>query len=250
MPPLKDLTGQQFGKWTVLHRHPCDKTFVWWWVRCACGLEKAVPGCNLNNGYSRSCRSCSNTHPKTQEMRRMREAGYRVKYIAKRLQCHPGTVSAWAGPARRWSWMVTGFLKVRRLRRKGVGWLKIQQELKFPYRSLHMMQRAYTREHVFRAKKRYRKAYAIWRYTRDGVSAARLGELFGVSERSIVRYRRLVPPILDRDRIAKLQARGVLWRDISARLGSPLPDWRDLQAWYEAITEFELDRLLGQQNVA
>lgn len=46
-----DLTGQQFGRWTVLQRVPGNM----WHCRCACGVEKSVYGGSLRNGLSRSC---------------------------------------------------------------------------------------------------------------------------------------------------------------------------------------------------
>jgi len=52
----KDLTGQVFSEWTVLHRVDSSKCGnVRWLCRCSCGNEKPVSVCNLSNGSSKSC---------------------------------------------------------------------------------------------------------------------------------------------------------------------------------------------------
>lgn len=59
---LIDLTGQRFGRWTVLRlgavkRYASGKgTVPFWLCRCDCGTEKEVSGCSLRNGNSVSCR--------------------------------------------------------------------------------------------------------------------------------------------------------------------------------------------------
>lgn len=56
MPQLQDLTGQQFGRWTVLslsHRTE-DRRYVWN-CRCECGTTRAVEGGSLRRGLSVSC---------------------------------------------------------------------------------------------------------------------------------------------------------------------------------------------------
>jgi hypothetical protein len=52
-----DLTGQKFGRWTVLkevekdHKHNRRM----WLCRCECGNEKVVPGITMTTGDSQSC---------------------------------------------------------------------------------------------------------------------------------------------------------------------------------------------------
>lgn len=51
-----DLTGQRFGRWTVLgYSHSTPKHHVYWACRCDCGKERAVMSQNLRNGISTSC---------------------------------------------------------------------------------------------------------------------------------------------------------------------------------------------------
>lgn len=54
-----DLTGQRFGRWTVLEEAPTKKkdwcTVRYWHCRCDCGTEKNVLQANLLNGDSKSC---------------------------------------------------------------------------------------------------------------------------------------------------------------------------------------------------
>lgn len=52
-----DLTGQKFGKWTVLYptenRGPSG--IIMWYCKCDCGIEREVSGLSLRNGTSLSC---------------------------------------------------------------------------------------------------------------------------------------------------------------------------------------------------
>ena len=60
---LVDLTGQRFGRWTVIKRvgsreYDSDgykTSFPMWLCRCDCGNEGRVIGENLKRGLSRSC---------------------------------------------------------------------------------------------------------------------------------------------------------------------------------------------------
>ena len=50
-----ELTGQRFGRWTVIKRVENRKRKTYWLCRCDCGKESVVKGGNLTNGLSRSC---------------------------------------------------------------------------------------------------------------------------------------------------------------------------------------------------
>ena len=54
---LIDLTGQRFGRLTVIGRAPSDKgcTNAKWRCRCDCGKETIVRGVTLRRGESKSC---------------------------------------------------------------------------------------------------------------------------------------------------------------------------------------------------
>ena len=59
MSVVMDLTGQQFGKLTVVRRGP-DRIAksgksVRWECRCECGAQALVDGRHLKNGHTRSC---------------------------------------------------------------------------------------------------------------------------------------------------------------------------------------------------
>lgn len=62
---LKDLTGKQYGAWTVLQRAPNRKKAVMWLCKCKCGEIKEVHGTSLKTGASVSCRKCSAKQPRT-----------------------------------------------------------------------------------------------------------------------------------------------------------------------------------------
>ena len=60
MGKLVDLTGQIFGRLTVLGRAedyftPKGKRFVQWHCKCECGKNVTVLGMNLREGRSKSC---------------------------------------------------------------------------------------------------------------------------------------------------------------------------------------------------
>lgn len=57
MTKLVDLTGRQFGKWTVLHRGE-NGARVRWLCRCVCQKEVLVQGVHLVSGKSTNC-GCS-----------------------------------------------------------------------------------------------------------------------------------------------------------------------------------------------
>lgn len=50
-----DLTGQRFGRWTVLGFDRCENDRTFWKVKCDCGTEKTIDGRVLRNGKSKSC---------------------------------------------------------------------------------------------------------------------------------------------------------------------------------------------------
>lgn len=55
MNNLVNLTGQKFGRLTVLSRAENRGKQVCWLCRCSCGKEKIVSGNNLKAGHVRSC---------------------------------------------------------------------------------------------------------------------------------------------------------------------------------------------------
>lgn len=52
----KDITGQRFGRWTVIRRDGSNKfNKAMWWCKCDCGNEVSVLGKSLRVGDSTSC---------------------------------------------------------------------------------------------------------------------------------------------------------------------------------------------------
>lgn len=52
----KDLTGNRFGRWTVIgYSHTDRNRNANWFCKCDCGETKTVMGQNLRNGRSKSC---------------------------------------------------------------------------------------------------------------------------------------------------------------------------------------------------
>ena len=56
MGKLVDLTGKQFGNWTVIQRDEnSQKRNIYWVCRCKCGTIRSVAGTSLRGGISTSC---------------------------------------------------------------------------------------------------------------------------------------------------------------------------------------------------
>ena len=60
MGKFQDLTGQRFGKLTVIERaenhvQPSGKQYVQWLCKCDCGNETIIRGANLKKGHTKSC---------------------------------------------------------------------------------------------------------------------------------------------------------------------------------------------------
>jgi len=54
--PHKDLTGERFGRWTVMGRGEARDGKLFWRCRCDCGWEYGmVSTYALKSGLSRSC---------------------------------------------------------------------------------------------------------------------------------------------------------------------------------------------------
>lgn len=52
---MKDLTGNRFGRWTVLNLDERPGRLIYWICRCDCGKEKSVYQNSLLSGKSQSC---------------------------------------------------------------------------------------------------------------------------------------------------------------------------------------------------
>ena len=60
-PRFIDLTGQKFGRWTVLAFHSIAYDHSRWLCRCECGIVQPVRGTLLKGGGSKGCRRCGAT---------------------------------------------------------------------------------------------------------------------------------------------------------------------------------------------
>ena len=52
---LIDISGQIFGRWTVLEKSQSHSRDAYWVCRCQCGKESSVQGKSLRRGDSKSC---------------------------------------------------------------------------------------------------------------------------------------------------------------------------------------------------
>lgn len=60
-----DLTGQKFGKLTVVRRADNNKHgSTQWVVKCACGKKKVVTGANLRSGHTKTCGCVKKKRPR------------------------------------------------------------------------------------------------------------------------------------------------------------------------------------------
>ena len=58
-PDIMDLSGSQFGEWSVLHIDTKKGNNWYWMCRCSCGNEQSVNGSKLNTGQTSKCKSCT-----------------------------------------------------------------------------------------------------------------------------------------------------------------------------------------------
>lgn len=56
---LEDLTGKQYGKYTVIRRFIEDSKYVKWLCRCECGLEKPIKRSTIIRGKAIGCPDCA-----------------------------------------------------------------------------------------------------------------------------------------------------------------------------------------------
>lgn len=59
-----DLTGQRFGRWSVVRRDGATNAYPLWLCVCDCGTEKRVPTQHLTHGRSKGCRQCHDAKAK------------------------------------------------------------------------------------------------------------------------------------------------------------------------------------------
>jgi hypothetical protein len=52
---IRDLTGERFGRWTVIESAGHDNRELLWFVQCDCGTERVLRGGILKSGRSNSC---------------------------------------------------------------------------------------------------------------------------------------------------------------------------------------------------
>ena len=55
MGQFVDLTGETFGRLTVLRRHPNRKGKTYWSCLCVCGARSQISGHHLRGGHTKSC---------------------------------------------------------------------------------------------------------------------------------------------------------------------------------------------------
>lgn len=93
MTKIIDLTGNIFGRWTVLGRDetPRKTTNAFWFCLCECGSKKSIQSNTLRNGISRSC-GC---------LRKELTAQREHSHGHASLNSRSGTYNSWAGMIQR-----------------------------------------------------------------------------------------------------------------------------------------------------
>lgn len=78
MSKLIDLTGQHFGRWTVLEKGISDKHYnTKWKCQCECGTIREVAGTSLRKGTSTSCGCYKKENSKENNGKFINEVGNR-----------------------------------------------------------------------------------------------------------------------------------------------------------------------------
>ena len=84
-----DLTGQRFGRWTVLERAENDsRGTARWFCQCDCGKQHIVRGYDLRSGLSRSC-GCLQKEVAAKSNRKFFKRDMRLNriWVAMRKRC-------------------------------------------------------------------------------------------------------------------------------------------------------------------
>lgn len=93
-PRLIDITGRQFGDWTVLHQagnNPRGQAM--WACKCVCGTERVVGGADIRRGTSTSC-GCRNAGMLGNLRRTHGKSGTRLYQIWKLMRARCGRAGA------------------------------------------------------------------------------------------------------------------------------------------------------------
>lgn len=91
MSKVRDLTGQEFGRWTVVERLQNN----YYLCRCDCGTERKVHAGNLTSGRSASCgcvRARDFTGKKIDKITVLRKLPTTKSYTEYECQCKCGTI--------------------------------------------------------------------------------------------------------------------------------------------------------------
>lgn len=95
MPAFRDLTGQKFGRITVISRAENRGRQTFWLCACSCGDEKEICAYNLTRGLTKSCGCLSaettGNRSRTHGMSEARE--YQI-WLGMKARCHTETNSA------------------------------------------------------------------------------------------------------------------------------------------------------------
>jgi len=98
MSKLIDLTGERFGRLTVIEKAPSQprKTNAFWRCRCDCGNEVTVLGIVLRKGESKSC-GCFRSDYWKKQMTKHGECNTRIAHIwySMRARCNNQTNHAY-----------------------------------------------------------------------------------------------------------------------------------------------------------
>lgn len=91
-PTFIDLSGQQFGLWTVLAYSHLGNHAHMWHCRCACGTRRIVDSRGLRNGRSASCgcvrkQSCAVANKKRRKATLRRHDPVYACWLAMRQRC-------------------------------------------------------------------------------------------------------------------------------------------------------------------
>ena len=68
-----DLTGQRFGRLTVIRYDHSEHSGARWLCKCDCGNEKVIASYSLRSGKTRSC-GCLNSDASRAKLEKAREA--------------------------------------------------------------------------------------------------------------------------------------------------------------------------------
>lgn len=252
--PVKDLSGQRFGRITVLSRADSgSQGHARWNVRCDCGTEWTLFGIVLRRGQTR-CRRCGSANYKEVDIalaQRLRSQGQKWSTIEARLGIsEPTRLKKGLTDDQRISWIGRHWKAVMARLDAGQDWSTIAREMRYKglVSGLQSSFSTHVRDQVGLELQRWTLSAhgRVRKLVAEGYNTSRGTQALHMSGRQWVSYRnRPLPKYvdvmlnLDPQLISAWLSKGATWREINEFLNKPTRFGFVLEACYHARLDWD-----------